>query len=146
MTRVEFPESVTNIGSYAFASCPNLTAVHAQGSAPTYGLEVFEGDNNTVVYYLPGTTGWGAFYAGRPTALWLPELRTEAGTFGVQTNQFGFNVTWAGGMTVVVEAATNLMIPTWIPLQTNTLTGGSLHFSDPEWTNHSGRFYRVRKP
>ena len=32
----------------------------------------------------------------------------------------------------------------WSPLQTNTLAADSFHFSDPDWTNHPGRFYRVR--
>jgi hypothetical protein len=33
---------------------------------------VFTGDTNATVYYLPGTTGWGATFGGRPTALWTP--------------------------------------------------------------------------
>jgi hypothetical protein len=41
---------------------------------------------------------------------------------------------------------TNLANPTWYPLQTNTLTGGSFYFSDPQWTNYPGRFYRIRSP
>jgi hypothetical protein len=46
----------------------------------------------------------------------------------------------------VVEAATNLGNPAWIPMSTNTLTSGSSYFSDPEWTNHPARFYRLRSP
>ena len=49
-------------------------------------------------------------------------------------------------MVVVVEAATNLSNPVWLPVQTNTLTGDKYYFSDPEWTNYPGRFYRVRSP
>jgi hypothetical protein len=33
---------------------------------------VFDGDTNATVYYLPGTTGWGTTFGGRPTALWTP--------------------------------------------------------------------------
>jgi hypothetical protein len=29
---------------------------------------------------------------------------------------------------------------------TGTLTNGSIYFSDPDWTNHPGRFYRIRFP
>jgi hypothetical protein len=36
--------------------------------------------------------------------------------------------------------------PVWSPLQTNTLTGGSCYFSDSQWTNYPGRFYRLRSP
>jgi hypothetical protein len=64
----------------------------------------------------------------------------------VRTNQFGFNINWANGMTVVVEASTNLANPAWSPLATNTLTSGSAHFSDPKWTNYPARFYRLRSP
>jgi hypothetical protein len=46
----------------------------------------------------------------------------------------------------VVEACTDLGAPVWTPLGTNTLTGGSSYFSDPQWINYSGRFYRLRPP
>ena len=46
----------------------------------------------------------------------------------------------------MVEACTNLANPTWAPLQTYTLTNGSLYFSDPDWTNYPARFYRIRSP
>jgi uncharacterized protein YkwD len=46
----------------------------------------------------------------------------------------------------VVEACTNLVNPDWSSVGTNTLTGGSSYFSDPEWTNSSARFYRFRSP
>ena len=59
--------------------------------------------------------------------------------------RFGFTIE-ASGMAVVVEAASNLANPLWFPVWTNTLTGGSSYFSDPQWTNYLGRFYRVRSP
>ncbi|MEK7707782.1 MAG: hypothetical protein AAB380_07280, partial [Verrucomicrobiota bacterium] len=59
---------------------------------------------------------------------------------------FRFNITWAGGRAIVVDACGNLANPTWSPLQTNTLIGDSLYFSDPEWTNYPARFYRLRWP
>jgi hypothetical protein len=62
---------------------------------------------------------------------------------GVRTNQFGFNITGTSNIVVVVEASTNLANSTWSPLRTNTLTGGSYYFSDPQWTNYSSRFYRL---
>ena len=62
---------------------------------------------------------------------------------GVRTNQFGFNIIGTSNIVVVVEASTNLANPTWSPLRTNTLTGGSSYFSDPQWTNYSSRFYRL---
>jgi hypothetical protein len=46
----------------------------------------------------------------------------------------------------VVDACTNLANPGWSPVRTNTLTGGWCYFSDPQWTNYPGRFYRLRSP
>ncbi len=40
------------------------------------------------------------------------------------------NITWASGTLVVVEGCTNVANPTWVPLQTCTLTDGSIYFSD----------------
>jgi hypothetical protein len=52
-----------------------------------------------------------------------------------------------------VEACLELTNPTWSPLTTNTLTmgveslaAGWSYFSDPDWTNHPARFYRLRSP
>ena len=110
---------------------------------------MFDGANNATVYYLPGTTGWGTTFGGRPTALWLlpnPLILTNGPSFGVQTNGFGFIISWATNIPVVVEACTNLANPAWSPVGTNTLTDGSSYFSDPQWTNYPARFYRLRSP
>jgi hypothetical protein len=111
-------------------------------------LGIFDGDNNVTVYYLPGTTGWGNFdkLTGLPTVLWNPQVQTGDASFGVQTNQFGFNINGISNLVIVVEACTDLANPVWQPVQTNTLTNGSLYFSDPAWTNYPGRFYRLRTP
>jgi hypothetical protein len=73
-------------------------------------------------------------------------MRTSDGSFGVKSNQFGFTIAWSKGMTVIVEAATNAATPVWSRLQTNTLTGGTFFFADPNWMNYPSRFYRVISP
>ena len=149
LTNVTIPNSVTNIGNKAFAYCPSLTGVHFQGNAPSLGLNVFYNDYNATVYYLPGTTGWASTFGGRPTALWVlpnPLILNNGPSFGVQTNGFGFLISWATNIPVVVEACTNPANPIWCPLRTNTLTDGWVYFSDPEWTNYPARFYRLRSP
>jgi hypothetical protein len=98
---------------------------------------------------LPGTTGWYAPFGGRPIAVWAlpnPLILSIGPSFGVETNRFGFIISWATNIPVVVEACTNLSSPTWSSIGTNTLTGGSSYFSDPKWTNYPGRFYRLRSP
>jgi hypothetical protein len=59
-------------------------------------------------------------------------VQTSDASFGVQTNQFGFTITWASGRIIVVETCTDFVHAAWSPLQTNTLTGDSFYFSDPE--------------
>jgi hypothetical protein len=147
LTNVTIPISVTSIADYAFYHCANLSGVYCQGNAPSIDSDVFDGDNATV-YYLPGTTGWGTNFGGCPTALWflLDPLILPGPSFGVQTNGFGFIISWATNIPVVVEACTDLANPLWCPVSTNILTGGSSYFSDPQWTNYPARFYRLRSP
>ena len=147
LTTVTIGKSVTNIGDGAFGHCISLTALNFEGNAPNIpnncGLCV---SYDATVYRLPSTTGWGSTFGGRPTVLWKPRMEATDSSFGVWTNQFGFNITWARGMTVVVEASSSLPNPTWSPVSTNTLTSGSSFFSEPLWPKYSARFYRLRTP
>jgi len=68
-------------------------------------------------------------------------ISTTGAAFGFTNGAFGFDVTGPAGSNVVIQASTDLQ--TWIPLQTNQLGSGPLHFSDPHWTNYRGRFYRI---
>ena len=102
---ITIPESVTVMDSYAFASCANLTAIYFQGNAPLLGWFVFQNDTVTA-YYLPNTTGWQSFT--RPTpVLWNPQIESNP-HFGIRSNSFGFDVTGSEGITLVMEACTNL--------------------------------------
>jgi hypothetical protein len=78
--------------------------------------------------------------------LWNPGAQTGDSSFGVRTNQFGFNITGTTNIPIVVEANTNLGGNNWIALKTCTVTNGSIYFSDFQWTNYPGRFYRFRSP
>jgi hypothetical protein len=103
---------------------------------------------SVTIYYDPGTTGWNQFALSSRlvTAPWNPQALTSDPSFGVLTNQFGFNITGNSNLVAVVEACTNLGNPLWQPVQTNTLTSGSSYFSDPQWTNYPSRFYRFSMP
>ena len=107
LATVMISASVTYLGMEAFDNCTNLTSVYFRGNAPGFNQSVFANDTNVTVYYLPGTTNWGTTFGGQPTALWRPQVSGD-GNFGVRANQFGFNVNWASGMILVVEACTNL--------------------------------------
>lgn len=95
--------------------------------------------------FVSGGSSWFVeLTTGLPTS--APTIVRNDASFGLRSNRFGFNVRSISVQTLVVEACTSLSNPVWLPLQTNTLTDGSAYFSDPQWTNHPGRFYRVRTP
>ncbi len=151
LTNVIIPHTVTSLGEWPFASCTSLQGVYFEGNAPSVRpgfvsgpiLPIFD-DPKPTVYYLPGSAGWSATFAGCPTALWLPRIRIGDAPADPQTSQYGFTILWASGMTVVVEACTNLAAPTWSPMLTNTLPSSSLDFIDSNSPQHPHRFYRVR--
>ncbi len=146
LTNVTIGNSVASIGEYAFYGCDSLTAVYFEGNRPNAGSSALAYANEAIVHYLPGTTGWEETFAGRPTVLWNPQAQTSDATFGVRAGQFGFTITWASGLVVVVEACADLEHPVWTALETLTLTGGSSYFSDPDWAKSPSRIYRLRSP
>jgi hypothetical protein len=146
LATVVLGESIAFIGTNAFWGCSSLAGVYFRGNAPTVDSSAFYWDNNATMYYLPGGAAWEPTVGERPTALWRPQIQTDDSDFGVRTNQFGFNISWASGMTIAVDAFVSLASPSWAPLQTNILTADSFYFSDPASTNYPARFYRIRWP
>jgi hypothetical protein len=148
LNQVMVGNGVRSIRSSAFAGCTNIAAVYFQGNAP-FAVDPSVFSRNATVYFLPGTTGWSGSYAGRPTAWWVlpyPVILDFPPSFGVRTNGFGFTISWATNLSVVVEGCSDLATPAWSPLATNALTGGWFQFIDLQWTNYSARFYRLRSP
>jgi hypothetical protein len=146
LTNITIAKNITSIGDAAFSGCSRLTGVYFKGNAPAVFNNAFQWDETATVYYLPGTSGWGATFGGRPALLWNPQARTTDGGFGVRQNSFGFNIAGTTDIPIVVEATTNLAAQSWVPLQSCTLTNGLIHFSDAQWSNYSGRLYRIRSP
>jgi hypothetical protein len=148
LTNVMLPASVLALRDETFANCVSLTGVYFYGNAPSALSTTFLYDALTV-YYLPGTSGWGATFAGQPTAPWTlpyPLILAANPNFGVHNDQFSFEISWATNLTVVVEASTNLAGSSWQALETNSLVNGTNYFKDADWTNFPSRFYRVRLP
>jgi hypothetical protein len=143
---VTIPSSVSGIGVGAFYSCTDLTNVFFLGNAPTTAPTAFLLDSNLRIYYVPGTSGWDSFLGGPSPVLWNPMIEIGGAEFGVHNDLFGFNITGTSNIVAVVEACTNLANAVWLPVQTITLTNGSFYFKDAEWTNYSGRFYRLSLP
>jgi BspA type Leucine rich repeat region (6 copies) len=148
LNTVIIPDTVISFGYGVFGFCGSLASVYVKGNAPSLGGNVFF-DAPATVYYFPETTGWETFDANSglsPAVLWNPQAQTADGGLGVQNDQFGFNITGSSNLVIVVEACQDLVNPVWTPVGTNTLTDGSSYFSDSEWTNYPGRFYRLRSP
>jgi len=152
MTNATLPTGITSLAPGVFADSTNLAAVYFQGSAPSvdqvdlFDIPAFDGDSNVTVYYLPGTTGWSNTYDGVPAVLWNPLIQTGNGNFGVQNNQFGFDITGTPAIPIVVQASTNLANPVWTALTNVTLTNGLFHFSEPLQAGSAARYYRIGSP
>lgn len=118
----------------------------SDGASPQAGLLAI---GNTL-YGLASSGGlYDNYGSGTIFKIALPaplQILVNDPAFGVRSNSFGFNVTGNSNQTIVIEACTNLATFDWVALQTNILGAGPLHFNDSDWTNHSGRYYRVRSP
>ena len=146
LTHVTVGSGISSLGSYQLSSCPRLMSVYFTGNAPPADPTALQNVSAATIYYLPGKTGWGSpFFNGIRTAPWLPTICNSGDLVaGLPNHPFGFALTWAPNTTVVVEVSTNLAAACWSPVATNVLTSGSATFSDPQWANSPGRFYRVR--
>ena len=93
LTSITIPDSVITIGSWAFENCADLASVVIGHGVASIGYGVFwdclrltavyfEGDtpempddsafdgSQAIIFYLPGTVGWGPTFGGRPTMPW----------------------------------------------------------------------------
>ncbi|HUC85520.1 MAG TPA: leucine-rich repeat domain-containing protein, partial [Candidatus Acidoferrales bacterium] len=144
LTSVTIPASVASLETLAFYNCPEVVGFFFQGNAPALGDNVFDLDDAATVYYLNGTTNWSQTFGGLPTALWNPQVQVPPAAMALQP--FGFTITGAANMPVVVEASTNLVDGSWTVIESAVLTNGSFNFLDAQSTNYSGRYYRIRSP
>jgi hypothetical protein len=150
---IVIPGNATNIGIGVFSECTSLVAIGVDTLNPTYSSVdgiLFNKAQTELIRYPPAKAG----------RYWIPSGVTIAplafdsysGLTGVLTPRFatnsgfGFTISWpTNGPPVVIEATPNLIPPiTWSPISTNTLFTGSTYFSDLQWTNYPGRFYRIR--
>ena len=148
LTNLTIPDSLVEIRGYAFVDS-GLKAIHFKGNAPQADATVFGNYSNPIVYYLPGTTGWTTNFGGSLTAVWIlpyPWILKNTLAFGVQSKTFGFTVSWATNLPVVIEACTDLSKPNWLTVATNPLDVGVFYFSDPSGSSYPRRFFRVRSP
>lgn len=78
--------------------------------------------------------------ASLTVALPTISLSVAPGT-GMSPTGFAFQASVPAGYTYVVLASSDFQ--SWIPIETNVATTGSVAFTDPAATNYSQRYYRV---
>ena len=100
------PSGVTSIRNFAFLNDYRVNTVYFEGNAPSLGSSVF--DDSLTTHLTPGTTGWTSPFGGMPAVLWNTQAQTIDPSFGVRSNQFGFNITGGSNLVIVVESCTKL--------------------------------------
>jgi hypothetical protein len=80
LVSIVIPASVTRIDVEAFTRCTSMTGIYYEGNAPALvgAIEPANTATNMIVYYRPGTTGWGSTFGGRRTAVWIDEAAYQA--------------------------------------------------------------------
>ena len=71
-----------------------------------------------------------------------PRIVSDDARFGIDSQQFGFNVAGASGQEFVIESSKNLV--DWTPIATNTLGAEPFYFSQPVLHEPAARFFRLR--
>ena len=137
VTGISYPSGFSGAwsGSIVAGEAANVAVMFSPVAVMIYG--------GTVTVICDATEGTGSISVSGTGRAGQPEAQNDE-SFGVISNQFGFNIGWADGQTIVVEGCTNLTQTNWSTVVTNTLTNGTFYFRDPEWTNFFGRFYRIR--
>lgn len=144
LTNVTVAAGVTVIDG--FWNCPELKTIEFYGDRPVLEPDTIGwGSPELSIYYLPGTSGWSTSFGGRTTVLWLPRLSREGTRAGSPGSDFGFEIDWAVGKRVVVEARGDFGIGEWETVGTVTVPeSGLVEFRETEMVDRGGRFFRLR--
>jgi hypothetical protein len=142
-TIVEYAPNGSRIATITGLDEPRFMAFDSFGN-----LLVGNSGNNTIVKIAPGDSQT-TFATGLnfPAGLAVqPPPVLQAINPDIQANVFGFTILGSNSQVVVVESCTNLANPIWAPQATNTLSGESFYYTDPNWMNYPVHYYRVVSP
>lgn len=137
---------VTNVRPRVFAARSNLASVVFKGNAPSLvnpvvtningvtitnylaHTNVFGTNSFPTVFFLPGATGWGALFAGRSTAPFVPVAAQSGFVNGV-----GFAFTWSGTSQVPmnVQRRGSLVLGDWDTVARGVTNGGFVDTGAP---------------
>ncbi len=139
LTSITIGSSVTSIGGGAFYGCTNLRGVYFQGNAPSeVGWNVLSW-TSAMVYYLPGTTGWGPTFDGHPAISGYGASVLEIVLYP------GLRVTGEVGTTYVIESKTDVDGDFWLTRGWIELTTPTAIWMDPVPTDSPRKVYRAVK-
>ena len=143
LTSVTIGNGVTNIGDGAFYCCTNLRGVYFQGNAPNLNWCGFCGDANAVIYYLPGTTGWGPTFGGCPA-----QSAPGSAGLGLQMQPGHYACLICTGMVgaaYALQGITNLQdTNAWMTLTNVPLASNQFLFIDADSRLLPARYYRLK--
>jgi len=128
------PDSAQVHDEWWAKSVGKIKRLHISGNSSAVSYELIQ-------YSLPPAP----LIAAKTAKPSLPlKLECGIGSPAVENGCLQMRLAGPPGALVVVESSPDLVH--WLPIQTNTLTSGQMYFSDPQWTNHPARFYRLRSP
>jgi len=81
LTSEIIPVGVTSLCESTFINCYAMTGIYFRGNAPWLGTNAFKNCTNATVYRLPGSTGFGTNFGGRPVNIWAVPHGNWRGTF-----------------------------------------------------------------
>ena len=164
-TQTSVPASATNVVAISAGVLHSLAlkadgsvvawgySISGEGSVPSFVQTVLaaSGTVNTNVvgtYTLTYsyTNSLGAVVSTNRTVVvaqtvFAPPILANLAVVG---GSIGFTISGDFGQTVVVETCTNLAAPVWVPVQTNSLGGSPVNFSELVQPQQPSRFYRLR--
>jgi hypothetical protein len=150
LTSVTIPNSVANIDSISFYICTGLTNITFLGNAPTFVIlpgipyDFTTWGVSATIYYYYGTSGWSTTYGGLTTIMLGAPAPQIGGGGSIGVQSGNFSFTVAGANNQTIVVEVSTNLVDWQPVWTNTLSGASATFTDSQWTNYPARFYRAR--
>ncbi|HRR33613.1 MAG TPA: leucine-rich repeat domain-containing protein [Kiritimatiellia bacterium] len=142
---VFLPDTVTSIGDDAFSFCYRLATVLFTGDSPSVGQDAFDATPDTI-YYLPGTSDWGASAGGRPAVCWNPVF-SPASPPRFSAGRFACTLAGNANIPVRIEACESLTDPCRSTVADTVIpASGILEFSDPDASSRPSCFYRITFP
>lgn len=137
LTMIGLPKTLRTLGAGAFENMPGLKRMYFEGDAPSATYNPFSDDEQVVIYYLRGATGWPGLFWNRPTVEFFPQLSaTRLGS------TFILNVNAASNSPIVVEQSVNLSSGGWTTLANLTTDeAGKASLTAPA-SGEAARFFR----